>query len=79
MANTSCDALTKQLADAEAELTRARATGESQAAQLEEVTRKKHELEVEYRSYQEHHSSSNHEQMHAISELKQKAGQSHVW
>ena len=36
----------------------------------EALERAKHEVDVEYKSYKEHHSSSNMEQMSAISDLK---------
>ena len=59
-----------QLGEAQSQLTSASATLSSKVEEVEGLSRQKHELEVEYRSYQEHHSSSNEAQMTAISELK---------
>ena len=64
------DSLTKQLAEAQESLAGVTATSTEQGKQIEELSRRKHELEVEFNSYKQHHSSSNQEQMTAISELK---------
>ncbi len=41
-----------------------------QGAAAEALTQGKHELEVEFRSYKEHHGTSNAQQMEAITDLK---------
>ena len=42
----------------------------TKSAEATALAREKHTLEVEFRAYKEHHSSSNQDQMAAISELK---------
>ena len=54
---------TEQLASVSATLT-------AKAEETEKLASEKHEVEVEYKSYQEHHGTSNQQQMAAISELK---------
>ena len=68
--STACDQLTGQLAEATEQLASEKASSSENAGKVEELSRKKHEIEVEYRSYKEHHSSTNVEQMSAISDLK---------
>jgi hypothetical protein len=64
------DALSKQLSEATEQLASATATASARQVQIDELSRSKHEIEVEYRSYQEHNSTSNQEQLNAIGELK---------
>ena len=52
------------------DLSAERASHKSMADQVEKLTGEKHILEVEYRSYKEHHGTSNAQQMEAITELK---------
>ena len=66
----SAERMGARLAEAEAQLQEAAATASAKTEEAESLKRANHELDVEYRSYQEHHGSSNQQQMHAISELK---------
>ena len=68
--DTSVATLTGQLDETRAAHEAAQASVTEKSAQLEELDRARRDLEVEYRSYQEHHSSSNNVQLTAISELK---------
>ena len=52
------------------ELESARAEAAESTEKLDEVSREKHVVEVEYRSYKEHHGSSSTSQVEAIAELK---------
>lgn len=62
--------LSQELARTREDLAGERASLKSKSQQFDEVASQKHTLEVEYRSYKEHHGSSNAQQMEAITELK---------
>jgi kinesin family protein C1 len=63
-------ALDRSLSEVQEQLTSANATLATKVEELKALTLSKHELDVEFRSYQEHHGTSNQQQMAAISELK---------
>ena len=65
-----CAKLEERLSSSQQSLASERASREAATEQVETLTKAKRELEVEYRSYQEHHGSSSQQQMAAISELK---------
>ena len=67
---TECSQLQARLGDSQEQLAAVGATLEAKTKEAESIERAKHELDVEFRCYQEHHSSSNQQQMTAISELK---------
>jgi len=62
--------LEEQLAEARDALAATRASLEESAAKVETLSDGKRAVEVEYRSYKEHHGTSNAQQMEAITELK---------
>ena len=66
----ACAALEAKLAEASEALAVSTATLEAKRLEAQSLSEQKHVLEVEYRSYQEHHGSTNQQQMEAISELK---------
>lgn len=52
------------------ELTTEQASLRATQQELKEVSHERHELEVEFRSYKDHHGTSNQQQMEAIADLK---------
>ena len=63
-------ALEEQLSSATGEKDAAKTSLGETARKLDEVSREKREVELEFKSYKEHHNSSNNEQVQAIAELK---------
>lgn len=63
-------ALKQQLNEMQSQLASSAATLEAKRSEAESLAREKHELDVAFKSYQEHHGTNNQEQMNAISELK---------
>ena len=66
----ACSKLEGRLSESQEQLASVSATLAAKKEEAESLSIAKHEMEVEYKSYKEHHSSSNQEQMSAISELK---------
>eukprot|EP00965_Chrysotila_dentata_P005482 180068-Pleurochrysis_carterae.AAC.1 len=62
--------LNEQLAETRESLAATRASLDTRVEQVEKLTEAKRVLEVEFRSYKEHHGSTNQQQMEAITELR---------
>jgi len=64
------DRLIEQLAETRESLAGTRASLDTRVEQVDKVTEAKRVLELEFRSYKEHHGSTNQQQLEAITDLK---------